>query len=208
MPQSTYSHFEDRRRGHTPVYDDPADIPLEREVRQDYRPPQQYQPRYEKGHRYDSSAFGAVAVAVGAGALLTWLATRSSRSQEQWGWSADRSREVPIDETDELIASNKVEGTAVYDRNGEKIGTVHNFMVGKRSGRVAYAVVSFGGLLGLWTGYHPLPWNALTYNEARQGYLIAIDKDRLRNAPRHQENEDAFSNPAFGRQVTEYWLVM
>jgi len=50
-----------------------------------------------------------------------------------------------IEETDRLIASDKVEGTAVYNRQNERLGTVHNFMVDKSTGQVAYAVMSFGG---------------------------------------------------------------
>jgi sporulation protein YlmC with PRC-barrel domain len=59
------------------------------------------------------------------------------------------SRSVEMDETTELIASSKVEGTAVYNHQGEHLGEVYSFMVGKRSGRVAYAVMSFGGFLGV-----------------------------------------------------------
>ena len=70
-------------------------------------------------------------------------------------------------ETGDLIASDKVEGTAVYDRNGTKLGSVYNFMVEKRSGHVAYAVMSFGGFLGMGSSYHPLPWNQLTYEPAQ-----------------------------------------
>ena len=62
---------------------------------------------------------------------------------------------VAIDETARLIASNKVEGTAVYDRGGRHLGAVHNFMVDKVSGQVAYAVLAFGGFLGL--GENPPP---------------------------------------------------
>ena len=64
---------------------------------------------------------------------------------------------VATDETDRLIASNKVEGTAVYNRQGERLGTVHNFMVDKYTGQVAYAVMSFGGFLGMGGSSHPLP---------------------------------------------------
>jgi hypothetical protein len=78
-----------------------------------------------------------------------------------------------IDETDELIASNKVEGTAAYNRQGERIGTLHHLMVGKRSGQVAYAVISFGGLFGLGEKYYSLAWNELTYDTHRSGYVIA-----------------------------------
>ena len=64
---------------------------------------------------------------------------------------------VATDETDRLIASDKVEGTAVYNRQGERLGSIYNFMVDKRSGQVEYAVMSFGGFLGIGDSYHPLP---------------------------------------------------
>jgi PRC-barrel domain len=86
---------------------------------------------------------------------------------------ASSSGSALSDETDELIASNKVEGTAVYNQQGEHIGTLHHFMVGKRSGQVAYAVMSFGGLFGLGEKQYPLPWNELTYDTSRGGYVIA-----------------------------------
>ena len=72
--------------------------------------------------------------------------------------------DIAANETHELISSDKVEGTSVYDRNGNKLGTVSNVMLDKRSGQVAYAVLSFGGFLGMGSSYHPLPWNQLTYN--------------------------------------------
>src|SRR3546814_13916098 len=71
------------------------------------------------------------------------------------------------DETNRLIASNKVEGTAVYNRQGERLGSVYNFMVNKREGTVEYAVMSFGGFLGIGESYHPLPWKVLTYDTGR-----------------------------------------
>lgn len=91
---------------------------------------------------------------------------------------------VATDETRRLIASNKVEGTAVYDRAGEEIGTIHNFMVDKVSGQVAYAVMTFGGFLGLGESYHPLPWRALTYDVRLGGYVVDIDRTKLADAPR------------------------
>jgi len=116
------------------------------------------------------------------------------------------SSTVATDETDELIASNKVEGTAVYNRQGERLGTVYNFMVGKRSGQVAYAVMSFGGFLGMGESYHPLPWNALTYDTNQGGYVVDLDKDRLSNAPSYGAGEDPFaSDPGYGRRVQDYW---
>jgi hypothetical protein len=97
--------------------------------------------------------------------------------------SPTANRSVATDETDRLIASDKVEGTAVYNRAGERFGDVHNFMVDKYSGRVAYAVMSFGGFLGIGEKYHPLPWKVLTYDTDMGGYVVDLDEETLRDAP-------------------------
>lgn len=112
---------------------------------------------------------------------------------------------VEDEETAELIASNKVEGTAVYDRQGQKIGKVYNFMVGKRTGRVAYAVVSVGGFLGIGDRHHALPWAVLDYDEKKSGYVVAADADRLRHAPTHGVSEDALARPEHRDSVRDYW---
>jgi hypothetical protein len=64
---------------------------------------------------------------------------------------------IATDETEELISSNKVEGTAVYNREGERLGTVSSLMVNKFTGQVAYTIMSFGGFLGIGQRCHPLP---------------------------------------------------
>ena len=65
--------------------------------------------------------------------------------------------------------------------DGEKVGEIYDVMLDKRSGRIAYAVMSAGGLLGLGTRYHPLPWHALKYVDAG-GYVVGIPKEALQNA--------------------------
>ena len=143
----------------------------------------------------------------------TWssnLPRRSSRGSEYSRTSSEQGRartssSVEKDETTDLIASNKVEGTAVYNRQGEKLGEVYNFMVGKRSGEVAYAIMSFGGFLGIGQKYHPLPWNALTYDTSKKGYVIDADKERLMGAPNYAAGEEPFSRPEYGQQVRDYW---
>jgi PRC-barrel domain len=96
---------------------------------------------------------------------------------------------VAADETNRLIASNKVEGTAVYNRHGDRLGEVYNFMVDKYSGQVAYAVMSFGGFLGIGEHYHPLPWKVLTYDTGMGGYVVDLDKKMLRSAPTFSRDE-------------------
>jgi hypothetical protein len=78
-------------------------------------------------------------------------------------------------------------------------------MVGKRSGEVAYAIMSFGGFLGIGQKYHPLPWNALTYDTDKKGYVIDADKERRMRAPNYSAGEEPFSQPEYGRQVKDYW---
>jgi len=82
---------------------------------------------------------------------------------------ARASGDVEKDETSRLIASNKVEGTEVYNRAGEHLGEVYNLMVDKFSGQVAYTVMSFGGFLGIGERYHPLPWASLDYDVDQGG---------------------------------------
>jgi len=84
---------------------------------------------------------------MGAGSMGAGMSGTTTSGMGAGSSATTSSGSVATDETDELIASNKVEGTAVYNRQGERLGTVYNFMVGKRSGQVAYAVMSFGGLL-------------------------------------------------------------
>jgi hypothetical protein len=82
--------------------------------------------------------------------------------------------DTSIRETLSLIASDKVEGTAVYRSNGDKVGTIARVMIDKISGKVAYAVMSFGGFMGIGQDYYPLPWNLLTYNPQLEGYEFNI----------------------------------
>ena len=105
-----------------------------------------------------------------------------------------------------LISASKVEGTAVYNRAGERLGTVEDIMLDKVSGKVAFAVMSFGGFLGMGTSYHPLPWKALTYDTSKGGYVVDIDQDKLRNAPSYTSSESAnWSDPSYGRRIDDYY---
>ena len=111
----------------------------------------------------------------------------------------NRQGEIAHDETDNLIASDKVEDTTVFDRQGDKLGTIKNFMVGKRNGSVEYAVLSFGGLFGMGERYHPLPWNALKYDTNKGGFVLDIDKEQLKSGPSFERGQE----PKFDRQYGE-----
>lgn len=92
----------------------------------------------------------------------------------------DTRRRLPREETDRLIASDKVEGTAVYDMHGRRIGEVVNFMVEKRSGRVEYAVVRVRGGFVAGETYRPIEWRDLHYDIRLDGYQIDLARDEIR----------------------------
>ena len=116
--------------------------------------------------------------------------------------------QVATDETNRLISSRKVEDTPVFSRQGERLGTVDSFMVDKFTGQVAYAVMSFGGFLGVGERFHPLPWKVLTYDTSAGGYLVDLDRDKLRAAPSFGPAEPPnWTDPAYGRQVHDYYDV-
>ncbi|HSV04528.1 MAG TPA: PRC-barrel domain-containing protein [Phenylobacterium sp.] len=112
-----------------------------------------------------------------------------------------------IDETDRLIASDKVEGTTVFNRQGEKLGSIHNFMVDKVSGEVEYAVLTFGGVLGMGEDYYPLPWEVLDYDTQKKGYVVDIDKSTLEKAPHFGREEPTFDRNYGERVYGAYGLT-
>jgi hypothetical protein len=113
---------------------------------------------------------------------------------------------IATDETRDLIASDKVEGTSVYDRNSTKLGSVSALMLDKRSGHVSYAVLSFGGFLGMGSSYHPLPWHQLTYDPHLGGYVVDVTKEQLEGAPVYSDPHEAhWEDPAYGRHIDDYY---
>ena len=109
-------------------------------------------------------------------------------------------------ETVSLIGSDKVEGTAVYDADDRNIGSVQRVMLDKISGKVAYAVISFGGFLGMGEDYYPMPWANLKYDTALCGYRIAVTEDALKGAPKYNRNTDwDWSDRATDRSVYDYY---
>ena len=106
-----------------------------------------------------------------------------------------------------LIASNRVEGTAVYNRQGEKLGRIENFMVDKVSGRSEYAVMSFGGFLGMGDDHYPIPWEKLTYDTDQGGYVVDLDRDKLTNSPNYRAGEEPTFDRDYDQRVHDYYGV-
>ena len=78
-----------------------------------------------------------------------------------------------LDESANVISASKVTGTNVYNTAGESLGEINDVMIDKRSGKIAYAIMSFGGFLGIGEQYHPLPWATLKYDTRQGGTSLA-----------------------------------
>jgi sporulation protein YlmC with PRC-barrel domain len=112
-----------------------------------------------------------------------------------------------VRETARLIASDKVEGTAVRNSAGDKVGTIERVMIDKRSGKVAYAVMTFGGFLGMGQDYVTLPWHVLRYSEDLDAYELNVTADQLRGAPRFGGTWDNDISRDWERDIHSYYGV-
>ena len=109
-------------------------------------------------------------------------------------------------ETISLIGSDKVEGTAVYGADSKKIGKVERVMIDKISGKVAYAVLTFGGFMGIGEDYYPLPWASLKYDTQLEGYITGITEQQIKGAPKYSKAQSwDWSNPANDEKIYSYY---
>src|SRR5678810_1198230 len=104
-----------------------------------------------------------------------------------------------------VISSDKVEGTAVYNPNGEKLGSVDDLVIDKRSGVVRYVALEFGGFLGMGTDRYPLPWSVLKYDTQLDGYVVPLEKTQLEQAPRYAQDETPEYTDEYGRKIYDYY---
>ena len=107
----------------------------------------------------------------------------------------------------DVISSDKVEGTSVYNNTGEKLGSIDDLMIDKRTGQVRYAVMKFGGFLGIDTDRYPIPWNMLKYDTEKDGYVVPLDKSKLEKAPKYQHQDVPAYDTTYSKWVNGYYGV-
>ena len=107
--------------------------------------------------------------------------------------------------TGDVISSDKVEGTAVYNNAGDKLGSIDDLMIDKYSGQVRYAVLEFGGFLGMGSDRYPIPWKMLKYSTDRSGYVVPLDKTKLERAPRYSEGDVPVYDKDYGTRINSYY---
>ena len=104
-----------------------------------------------------------------------------------------------------LIASNRVVGTDVFGISRERLGTIQHIMIDKLSGQSEFAVMSFGGFLGIGSDYYPIPWNKLTYDTEAGGYVIDITPEQLTSAPSYAAHEEPDYGADYSGQIGRYY---
>jgi hypothetical protein len=156
----------------------------------------------------------ALLIGTAAGFAAGWL-VQGARQSGRPSHGAGQRREMLGQRSGKpLIESDRVEGTRVYDPAGKAVGTIKRVMIEKLSGRVAYAVMQFGGLLGIGADECAVPWSKLSYDPELEGYRTDITEEQLRSAPEFSRKGDHdWSDIASERElhdyydVTYYWLL-
>jgi sporulation protein YlmC with PRC-barrel domain len=136
-----------------------------------------------------------------------WDQANLDRDEEVYGyWEQPAPQQQG--QTSSLIASDRVEGMPVYEAHGKRIGKVERLMIDKLTGEIAYAILSFGGFLGIGADHYPIPWSMLTYNEKPDGFQLDITEEELKNAPKIEPGEDwEKTTRARNQDVYDYWEV-
>ena len=110
------------------------------------------------------------------------------------------------DDSHELISAPGFEGTPIVIERGEKLGTLHSLMIHKKTGQVVYAILSFGGFLGIGSRVHPIPWEKLSYDLGMHVYRVSLTREQLQNAPTlHLDQADRPSDRSSDERLYDYY---
>jgi sporulation protein YlmC with PRC-barrel domain len=108
----------------------------------------------------------------------------------------------------EIMAASSFEGETVINPQGETLGEIEEIMLDVRSGRIAYAVMSVGGFLGIGEKYFAVPWRAFTMDTDQKAFILDVDKERLMKAPGFDKDHwPAMADQRWAGQVHSYYGV-
>ena len=137
-----------------------------------------------------------------AGTIHSVACCKFFKREEEQQWLLKKEKQVP------LSAVIRWKGTAVYGADDTKIGSIERVMIDKMSGEVSYAVLSFGGFLGIGDDHYPLPWKSLKYDTNLGGYRTGITESQLKGAPKYSnDNAWNWNDPARARSVNDYYGI-
>jgi sporulation protein YlmC with PRC-barrel domain len=107
-----------------------------------------------------------------------------------------------------VLSASTMKGDDVKNAAGEDLGTIEELMLDVENGRISYAVLSFGGFLGLGDKLFAIPWSALTLNTEEKAFFLDASKTHLQNAPGFdKDNWPDFANKEWGQGIYEYYNV-
>jgi sporulation protein YlmC with PRC-barrel domain len=108
--------------------------------------------------------------------------------------------------TRRVLSASTLKGDRVVNRQGEDLGKIEDLMIDLDRGRIAYAVLSFGGILGLGDKLFAIPWEALSVDTVEKRFILAISKELLDKAPGFDKNHwPDMADPAWGAQLYTYY---
>ena len=105
-----------------------------------------------------------------------------------------------------VLSSSTICSDRVKNATGEDLGKIEDLMIDLYSGRIAYAVLSFGGFLSMGKKLFAIPWEALTVDTIKKEFVLKVDRTRLEKAPGF--NKDQWPNmadPTFGSTLYSYY---
>ncbi|HLL59893.1 MAG TPA: PRC-barrel domain-containing protein [Allosphingosinicella sp.] len=105
------------------------------------------------------------------------------------------------------LISARVDDTNVYDTDGHKLGSVYTFHIDRWSGQAEFAVLSFGGFLGLGQSYHPVPFQMLSVNEDRGGYVLHVGKSVLEGGPSYRPDSAPAWDSGYAQRISDYYGI-
>jgi sporulation protein YlmC with PRC-barrel domain len=111
------------------------------------------------------------------------------------------------------ILASRVQGTPVFNVDGDKIGTIEDIVLDKMSNNIMFAVIGSGGVLGMGEKFRPIPWSILDFDPDKGGYLVPVSKDLLEKAPAYEleeltkgDGDSAIRSETFSYyQAPTYW---
>jgi hypothetical protein len=106
-----------------------------------------------------------------------------------------------------LVSADRVQGTAVFNRDGERLGTIDKVFIDKVSGQAEFASMAFGGVLGVGAKHHPLPWTVLVYDPAQEGFVVDLDKKILDESPSYDDDRLSGSDVSWAQEVRGHFGI-
>jgi hypothetical protein len=106
-----------------------------------------------------------------------------------------------------VVLASRILGEAVVNRQQEDLGKIHELVLDAQEGRLAYAVLSFGGFMGMGNKLFALPWRAFEFSKTEEKLILNVDKEKLKDAPGFDQDTPwpDFADRVWGNSIDAYY---